>query len=163
MTKLAPNMPGVVLIDQDGNIIPITGDLSVSTAVIYALANAADPALVEATNNAFSTDLHANLRVTENSGKLYETVAAGQTAKVLGATGATGDFLGELIIIPATTSPGQVLLLDGAMSITIFVGGATSVADLKPFSIKIGAVSKTGAWKITTGTNVSVMAVGRFT
>src|SRR5882724_6873213 len=65
----------------------------------------------------------------------YETVAASQTAQVLGATGAAGDYIAGLLIIPATTSPGQVLLLDGATSITIFAGGATSVSNLVPFMI----------------------------
>lgn len=93
----------------------------------------------------------------------YETVAASQTAQVLGPTGATGDYLSRLIIIPATTSPGNVLLIDNATSITLFAGGATSVADLAPIVVDVGMVSASGAWKITTGANVSVIAVGSFT
>lgn len=92
----------------------------------------------------------------------YETVAASQTAQGLGAAGATGDYLEGLLVIPATTSPGNVLLLDNATSITVFAGGATSVADLKPFFIPIHARSVSGAWKVTTGANVSVVAVGNF-
>lgn len=93
----------------------------------------------------------------------YETVAASATAQPMGATGATGDYIAGLLIIPATTSPGAVALLDGATSITVFTGGATSVADLKPFFIPLGLVSTTGAWKVTTGTNVSAVATGNFT
>lgn len=93
----------------------------------------------------------------------YATVAASQTAQVLGATGAKGDYIGELLISPATTSPGQVLILDGATSITIFVGGATSVADLKPFAVPLGMYSASGAWKVTTGANLTVIAIGKFT
>jgi hypothetical protein len=93
----------------------------------------------------------------------YETVAASQTAQVMGGAGATGDYLDSILVIPATTSPGNVLLLDNATSITVFTGGATSVADLKPFTIGIGAKSVSGAWKITTGANVSVIAFGNFT
>lgn len=93
----------------------------------------------------------------------YESVAASQTAQVLGATGAAGDYIKGLLVIPATTSPGNVLLLDNATSITVFTGGATSVADLKPFFIPLDMVSVSGAWKVTTGANVSVIAVGDFT
>lgn len=93
----------------------------------------------------------------------YATIAASQTAQVLGATGAKGDYVSDLLVTPATTSPGQILLLDGATSITLFVGGATSVVDLKPFAIPVGAYSASGAWKVTTGANVSAVAVGKFT
>lgn len=93
----------------------------------------------------------------------YETVAASQTAQVLGPTGALGDYLSGLLVIPATTSPGNVLILDNATSITVFAGGASSVGSLIPFFIPIGARSVSGAWKVTTGSNVSVMAIGNFT
>lgn len=93
----------------------------------------------------------------------YETVAASATAQVLGVTGNTGDYLRRLIIVPATTSPGNVLLLDGSTSITVFTGGASSVNELRPIELDVDMVSTTGAWKITTGTNVSVIAIGDFT
>jgi hypothetical protein len=93
----------------------------------------------------------------------YETVAAGQTAQVLGATGATGDYIAGILVIPATTSPGNVLLLDNATSITVFTGGASSVSNLVPFFIPLGMFSVSGAWKITTGTNVSCIGIGNFT
>ena len=93
----------------------------------------------------------------------YEAVAASQTAQVIGATGATGDYMAGILVIPATTSPGNVLLLDNATSMTVFTGGASSVSNLVPFFIPIGANSVSGAWKITTGANVSVIAFGDFT
>lgn len=93
----------------------------------------------------------------------YETVAASQTAQVLGATGATGDVIDGILVIPATTTPGVITLLDGVTSIPLFVGGAGSVTFLSPFFIPLGLVSKTGAWKITTGANVSCIAMGKFT
>lgn len=93
----------------------------------------------------------------------YETVAASQTAQVLGATGGTGDYIAALLVIPATTSPGNVLLLDGATSITVFTGGATSVSSLVPFTIALGISSVSGAWKVTTGASVSVIGIGKFT
>jgi hypothetical protein len=93
----------------------------------------------------------------------YETVAASQTAQVLGATGAIGDYIKGVLVIPATTSPGVVTLLDGATSIPIFVGGATSVADLKPFFVPLGMKCLGAGWKITTGANVSAIGIGDFT
>jgi|SRR6185503_20091669 len=93
----------------------------------------------------------------------YETVAASQTAQALGATGATGDYIAGILVIPATTSPGVVTLLDNAISIPVFVGGATSVSNLVPFFIPLGMISVSGAWKITTGANVSCIGIGNFT
>jgi len=98
----------------------------------------------------------------------YETVAASQTAQPLGTTGTIGDRLERLIVVPATTSPGVVTVIDGVspatpVSFTAFTGGATSVATLTPFVIEVGAVSViAGGWRITTGANVSVVAIGKF-
>lgn len=92
----------------------------------------------------------------------YETVAASQTAQALGITGAVGDFIERLIIIPATTSPGAVSILDGSTSISIFPGGASSVATLTPIVVNLGIQSVNGAWSVTTGANVSVIGIGRF-
>jgi hypothetical protein len=94
----------------------------------------------------------------------YETVAASQTDQVLGATGATGDLLARLLIVPASTSPGAVSIKDGAGSaITVFTGGAASVTTLTPFSIPLNLYSLAGSWKVTTGAAVSVLASGNFT
>lgn len=93
----------------------------------------------------------------------YETIAASQTAQVLGTTGAVGDTLSHLLIIPASTSPGAVSILDDATSITVFTGGASSVTTLIPFVVPLNMISVSGAWKITTGAAVSVIAVGKFT
>lgn len=93
----------------------------------------------------------------------YETVAASQTGQVLGSTGATGDFIAGLLVIPATVSPGAISLLDSATSITVFTGGTDSVSNLVPFMIPLGMVSASGAWSLTTGANVSVVAIGVFT
>lgn len=101
------------------------------------------------------------LPVTLNGGD-YETVAAGQTDQAMGATGAAGDLLQGLLIVPATTGAGAVSIKDGGGSaINVFVSG--TLADLKPHWIPLGIRSTGGAWKITTGTNVSVIAVGKFT
>ena len=93
----------------------------------------------------------------------YETVAASQTEQVLGGSGAKGDYLDAIIIIPTTLSPGVVTLIDFATSITLFNGGASSLTELKPIHIPIRAQSTGGPWAITTGANVAVIAVGKFT
>lgn len=93
----------------------------------------------------------------------YETVAASQTDQMLGPTGAAGDYLSGLLIIPATTSPGAVSIEDGSTNMVIFAGGASSVSNLVPFFIPLGIVSVSGGWEVTTGANVSVFAVGNFT
>jgi len=101
------------------------------------------------------------LPVVINGGE-YETVAAGQTDQALGATGAAGDLLQGLLIVPATTAAGTVSIKDGSGSaINVFVTGTLS--DLKPHWIPLGIRSTAGAWSVTTGTNVSVIAVGQFT
>lgn len=92
----------------------------------------------------------------------YETVAASQTAQVLGPTGAAGDFLLGVLVIPATTSPGAITLTDGTLSATtIFVGG--TVPSVWPVFIPINANSRSGAWSLTTGANVSAIVTGLFT
>lgn len=114
-----------------------------------------------------NTGKTGNLRVSLNN-QAHVQIAASQTKAVLGATGALGDTLSTLIVTPATTSPGNILLYDGSSStaITLFVGGATSVADLKPFVINVNSkatATTNPGWFITTGANVSVVAVGDFT
>jgi hypothetical protein len=106
--------------------------------------------------------LYVAIKDSQLDGSEYETVAASQTAQTLGATGGTGDYISKVVIIPATTSPGNVLLLDNATSITIFAGGASSVATLHPFTVDLGMFSVSGAWKITTGSNVSAIGIGNF-
>lgn len=93
----------------------------------------------------------------------YETVAASQTAQVIGPTGAAGDYIKRLIIIPASVSPGVVTLLDNATSINILPGGTNSLTELKPIVVDLDMFSVSGAFKITTGASVSVIAVGVFT
>lgn len=96
-------------------------------------------------------------------GTEYETVAASQTDQMCGTTGAAGDLLAGVLVIPATTSPGAVSIEDGNTNIPVFTGGASSVTGLVPFFIPLGIKSLAGGWEITTGANVSVIAVGNFT
>lgn len=89
----------------------------------------------------------------------YETVAASQTAQSIGATGGIGDYLSHLIIVPTSSSPGTVILLDGVTTLLTITPPSTT----QPFTLPIGATSKNGAWRVTTGANVTCMAVGDFT
>lgn len=91
----------------------------------------------------------------------YETVAASQTAQVLGATGATGDYLESLVVVVSTAATAQVTLLDGATSIVVFPnlpGGGIGT-----YTLPLGLTSVSGAWKVTTGAGVAVIATGNFT
>lgn len=95
----------------------------------------------------------------------YEHVAAGQTTQVMGPTGKVGDVLERVIIIPTAAAAGLVAIKDGSdTAIQIFDGGGTTaLADLKPIVVELGITSRSGAWQITTGSNVRAIGVGRFT
>jgi hypothetical protein len=94
----------------------------------------------------------------------YEHVAASSSAQVLGPTGAVGDYLHRLICTVTTAATSSVQIVDGTGTgilthtvLTNNVGGGIGV-----YNIEINAVSANGAWKITTGAGVEVMAVGIF-
>jgi hypothetical protein len=102
-----------------------------------------------------------------NGGSTYQAVAASQTATVLQtSTGAIGDYLSHCDIYPTSTSPGVVTVFDNAnaaaTNVIAFPGGASSISNLVPFAIPVGAISTAGAWKVTTGANVSVVCYGKF-
>ena len=89
----------------------------------------------------------------------YETVAASQTAQVLGATGAKGDIVKTLVITVSTAATSTVALIDNATSYTIMAANTP----IGVYIIQLDAQSVSGAWKITTGAGASVFAVGQFT
>ena len=89
----------------------------------------------------------------------YEHVAASQTAQVLGATGATGDYLHRLVITVSATATSTVSLLDNTTS-HVLVAANTAIG---VYSIEVNTFSKNGAWKVTTGAGAEVIAVGNFT
>ena len=97
----------------------------------------------------------------ENAFTDYETVAASQSTQVLGSTGNKGDFLSHIVIQPATTGAGTITVFDGTTAVFVFTTG--TLADLSPKTVPFGAKSVNGAWNITTGANVAVVAVGKFT
>lgn len=151
-TTVAPIAGAATMLNDGTNLILAVGGAgAVSTGVQRVTLASDDPGVT-------SLGLVDNL-----VGQEYETVAASQTAQVLGPTGAAGDLINGVLIVPGTTSPGNVLLLDNATSITIFTGGASSVSNLVPFFVPLGIRSVSGAWKITTGANVTAIGVGDFT
>lgn len=97
--------------------------------------------------------------VTPSSGQMV-SVAASQTGAALSAHGAVGDYVSHVIIKPTTTSPGNVILLDGATSYTLLPAG--TVSSVCPIVIPIQVCSLSGAWTVTTGANVAVIVVGIF-
>jgi hypothetical protein len=97
----------------------------------------------------------------------YEAVPSTvSTTTTLGTTGATGDFLSSLLIVPLTLNPGSISIKDGSdTAILVFQGGTASVSNLVPFPINVGLTSRTGAWQVVTGSggNVQALACGNFT
>lgn len=94
------------------------------------------------------------------AGMEYETVAASQTAQVMGGAGAIGDYIDGLICVVATAATSAVTLLDGATSISVLP--AAVGAGVGTYYIPLGLYSVSGPWKITTGAGVSVIAAGNF-
>lgn len=91
----------------------------------------------------------------------YETVAAGQTDQVLGPTGGAGDWVEGLLCVVATAATSSVDLQDGSGT-AINVLPANVGAGIGSYYVPINACSVLGAWSVTTGAGVSVLATGRF-
>lgn len=108
---------------------------------------------------------NVNIGAVQSAGSAYETVAASQTGQTLGATGATGDYLSHCVIYPVTTGAGLVTVFDSTSSATNNVITFTSgtLSNLAPIALPVGAISVNGAWKVTTGANVTVTCYGKFT
>lgn len=155
---------GVALSTEDVAILGLTNETAASSDTATAGLNGRLQRIAQRITSLIASTLTvANTPLTNFGAGEYETVAASQTGQPLGATGATGDYISGILVIPATTSPGNVILLDNAISITVFTGGASSVSNLVPFFIPLGMISVSGAWKITTGASVSCIGIGNFT
>ncbi len=97
----------------------------------------------------------------------YVAVAAGQTTATLSVN--KGSRISKLIIQPTTGAPGNVILYDGkgANNATVYTypGSATYDASLFPFEVDFDNLPNTGigdtaaGWYVTTGNNVTVVAV----
>lgn len=91
----------------------------------------------------------------------YETVAASQSDQALGTTGAAGDVLEGLLCVVTTAATSQVQIKDGSGSaITVLPDNVGGGIGTYPLPINLRSVS--GAWKITTGAGVAVVAIGQF-
>jgi hypothetical protein len=91
----------------------------------------------------------------------YKTVAASQTTATIGPV---GSYLESVTIIPATTAGGGVTILDGTVAI-VTIPTAAHGSQSAPYKVDLGIYSKSTSevgFKITTGSCVSVIAVGRF-
>lgn len=155
----------MTLLDASGQEITVkTNDyLAARIDLLTTAVDANTAVLVQMRDNPDPVTVAGTISVTDQTGE-YEDVAASATAQPLGAAGNAGDYCLALLIIPATTSPGAVALLDGGTSKTVFTGGPSSVADLKPFLVVVQSKAlNSGGWKVTTGLNVSVRAYGNFT
>jgi len=91
----------------------------------------------------------------------YETVAVSQTNQALGATGAIGDVLQRLVCkVAANDATSAASIKDGS-------GAAISIipasAPIGVHVVELGIQSTAGAWSVTTGAGVTVLAIGRFT
>ena len=91
-------------------------------------------------------------------GERYETVAASQTAQVLGTAGSVGDFVGRLVITVGTAATSTVTLLDNATAIPIMAANTA----IGVYTVELGMRSVSGPWKITTGAGATVIAIGAF-
>ena len=129
------------------------------------------PSLPAGTNNIGDVDIASMPAIpagVNNIGHVggtdYEAVAASSTNQIMGATGALGDFLSHITVVPTSVNPGVVQIKDGGnAAITVFAGGTGSITTLHPFTIMIGAKTTNGTWQITTGANLSCIVFGDFT
>ena len=70
----------------------------------------------------------------------YETVAASQTAQVLGGTGAVGDYLHRIVVTVTTTGTSTLSVIDG--STTVLTMAANTPVGV--YSLEINAAATTG-------------------
>lgn len=86
----------------------------------------------------------------------YFLIPAASTTATIGAVGAVGDYL-DTIIFSAGATPTACTLFDGANAVLVF-----TPTTLTATGYPIHAYSKTGKWNVTTGTNCTAFAVGKF-
>ena len=112
------------------------------------------------TNNILTINADGSINISEVAPPGYETVAAGQTDQVLGATGAAGDWLAKLTCTVATAATSTVSIEDGGGSSIPILAANTPIGS---YTIPLSLVSTAGAWSVTTGAGVTVIASGDFT
>lgn len=89
----------------------------------------------------------------------YEVVPVSSSNVVLGNTGAIGDFLHRIIVNVTTVGGGNVYsVIDG--STTVYT---SPVLTTGIYNLEFNSASVNGAWKITTGTFMTIIGIGTFT
>lgn len=89
--------------------------------------------------------------------------AASATTTLFGS-GAVGDYLRHLLIIPTNASPDAITLADGNGTARTILPASSALDDFKPIYVPIFATCKnatTPGWKVVVGANATVLAVGR--
>ena len=92
----------------------------------------------------------------------YEHVPASQTLQTLGGTGAAGDYIHRLVCTVTTAATASVVIKDGATGLTHTVLPNSPGGGVGNYNIELNAISRVGAWQVTTGAGVEVFAVGVF-
>lgn len=157
---LASDDPAVAGLGAIGDAAWASGN-GTHTAILKTIATAALDTSAVDVNLQAGTNIVGAVRIASAE---YETVAASQTDQMMGPTGAVGDKIEGILVIPATLSPGAISIEDGATNTTVFTGGTASVPSLIPFFIPLlNIASVSGGWEITTGANVSCIVFGDFT
>lgn len=93
----------------------------------------------------------------------YEVVAASDTTELVGTSGAVGNYISSITIVPETTSPGSVKIRDGSggSDITLFTGGTLpSVASWTLDGTGACTNASNPGWYVSTGANVHVIMRG---
>ena len=87
-------------------------------------------------------------------------VAASQTTA---AVGGIGSYLEKVVVVPVSTGAQGVTILDGSTAIATIPAAAHAV-DPHPYTVFFGirATNVSTGFKITTGSSVSAIAVGKF-
>ena len=96
----------------------------------------------------------------------YQAVAASQSDKILGTSAAVtnanavGDYLDTLVATVTVVATSAASVKDaGGTAIPIVPAGATTGV----YTVRLMCLSRGGAWNVTTGAGVTVVATGLFT
>jgi hypothetical protein len=185
-TGAGPNVPEQTIVDSTGaEVLGTTADAAVITdangsvtAFLRGLVK-----LVAAGINVVITNANANITaiaggtvaagtagapvVGADQYGAYKAAAASATT-LMGATGAVGDYLAGVIIVPGTAAAGTVGVTDGnGTTISLFAGGGTTaLPSLAPFFVPLGIFATnatTPGWRLILGASVTAIGVGKFT
>lgn len=155
---------GSVAITNGNNVANVMAASSLPTSSMSALLVAISPNGVNANGGTTSSQSAPVVPADQYGG--YITVAQGQTQASLGTSlGRAGDYLAYVTVFPVNAACGVVTIFDStSTTIGSFAGGGTTaLPSLVPFMIPIGAYSVSSGWKVTTGSSVTALGVGKFT